>query len=385
MTAEEYEKAKQLFLKDNYSLTKIGNILNINRKELSKKLKKDGLYHGKGYTDKQIQEAVKSLNEGESFESICKKLKVDKTSFSKKLISLGYKEKKHPNLNPNSKFNYDSEEAIDICHDYINGLRIRGLEKKYNLNEKIIYNVLDYYGVERTVPRKYKIDESVFEVIDTEEKAYWLGFLYADGYNSMENIELTLKKEDSYMLENFKTFLRSESPICDRNVKLNDKTFISSRINVSSKKICSDLNKHGCFKNKSLCLKPPTTVPKELVRHFVRGYFDGDGSVGCYNGYTQISFVGTEELLYWIQNELNIYPKKLMKCGNAFEFTFKAIKDIANTYHYLYDDSTIFLLRKKNKFVLPSVENVDSSNNRLLESNIGEVVQFSLFDNTEIT
>ena len=74
-----------------------------------------------------------------------------------------------------------------------------------------------------------------------------------------------------------------------------------------------------------------------------------------------------------------------MKCGNAFEFTFKAIKDIANTYHYLYDDSTIFLLRKKNKFVLPSVENVDSSNNRLLESNIGEVVQFSLFDNTEIT
>lgn len=40
-----------------------------------------------------------------------------------------------------------------------------------------------------------------------------------------------------------------------------------------------DLSKHGCVPNKSLILKFPTTLPNELVNDFIRGYFDGDGSV----------------------------------------------------------------------------------------------------------
>ena len=54
-------------------------------------------------------------------------------------------------------------------------------------------------------------DEHSFDVIDTEEKAYWLGFLYADGNvsNTKNEVGITLQSSDIKHLYKFKTFLKS--------------------------------------------------------------------------------------------------------------------------------------------------------------------------------
>ena len=86
---------------------------------------------------------------------------------------------------------------------------------------------------------KYSYDSNFFEKIDSEAKAYWLGFLYADGYihrnykngkiKSM-SLELSLKSEDRAHLENFLRDIRSNVPIKDKVIKLNDKKYFANRI-----------------------------------------------------------------------------------------------------------------------------------------------------------
>ena len=63
------------------------------------------------------------------------------------------------------------------------------------------------------------------------------------------------------------------------NEKLNNNRQNQYKICVCGTKIHHDLEKHGCVENKSLILQFPTTVPEELMHHFIRGYFDGDGCI----------------------------------------------------------------------------------------------------------
>ena len=141
-----------------------------------------------------------------------------------------------------------------------------------------------------------------FEKIDTEEKAYWLGFLYADGSvgSKEDKIELGLAEKDLKHIEKFKTFMNINNKISYR-----EKTK-SYRMSFRSAKCKQDLIDKGCIPKKSLILDFPNEnqVPKELQRHFIRGYFDGDGSISTpknsygprKNGRT-ISFIGTQDFL----------------------------------------------------------------------------------------
>ena len=114
-----------------------------------------------------------------------------------------------------------------------------------------------------------------FEKIDTEEKAYWLGFLYADGsVGSKENkIELGLAEKDLSQVEKFKQFIGLDNKISYRK---NTKSYRSS---FRSQKCKQDLISQGCVPKKSLILTFPTEqqVSHSLICHFMRGYFDGDG------------------------------------------------------------------------------------------------------------
>ena len=130
-----------------------------------------------------------------------------------------------------------------------------------------------------------------FEKIDSEEKAYWLGFLYADGYISFsENkIELSLAEKDVHHIEKFRDFLGINNRICYRpSVK-------AYRLSFRSDKCKQDLINQGCTPRKSLTLKFPTSkqVPYELIRHFIRGYFDGDGWFSNTKCCFQVGLIGT--------------------------------------------------------------------------------------------
>ena len=210
---------------------------------------------------------------------------------------------------------------------------------------------------------KYQIDDSYFETINTPNKAYWLGFLYADGCVIANNrngkisytLEISLCKEDECHLEKFKMCLKSNAPIKER--KIADK-YLACRINICNKKICEDLIKLGCTPKKSLKLTFPTEdqVSKELIPHFIRGYLDGDGCV--YNGKDgiSISFVGTFEFLSKmseiVNKELGLSKVAIRNSkGKAWDCQWGGLGNAKTWFDYLYNyDDIIFLQRKYEKF-----------------------------------
>lgn len=201
-----------------------------------------------------------------------------------------------------------------------------------------------------------KVDKSIFERIDTEEKAYWLGFLYADGYVSDKGVELTLKAEDLKHIEKFKAFMKSEHKI---SYKKNTNAY---RICITSQEIAQDLINLGCAQCKSLTLTFPSKeqVPEYLIHHFMRGYFDGDGCIAYGQGQYRLSILGTSEFLDkyedYILNILNRTNRNKRRYnGQALSIQYAGTEQVYKIYNFLYKDATIYLNRKYNKFLKNAV------------------------------
>ncbi len=130
--------------------------------------------------------------------------------------------------------------------------------------------------------RKYSFNENFFEEVDTEEKAYILGFLYADG-NVFKSKEFNSIKISMSQLEDSIDILNKITKCLDSNYSLHKVQQPNGKIcynlNLYSTKMGNDLINLGCVENKSLQLNFPTHIKANLIRHFIRGYFDGDGCV----------------------------------------------------------------------------------------------------------
>ena len=203
--------------------------------------------------------------------------------------------------------------------------------------------------------RLQTFNENMFERIDTEEKAYWLGFLFADG--SMSNkkrasLELSLQLSDSSHIEKFIKFLQ-----CDRFVKTDN---FRCRFSVSSKKIYNDLTLLGCTSTKSFTIQFPK-LNSDLIRHFIRGYFDGDGSIvkskkeDMY--YTSVSLCsGSSDFIKQIIIEFNQHTNSHCKqTGYKRPNAELYIICLKNTLcikflNWLYQDASIYLNRKYDRY-----------------------------------
>ena len=213
---------------------------------------------------------------------------------------------------------------------------------------------------------KYKYNKDYFEKINTQEKAYWLGFLYADGcinalykngnLRSM-NLELTLAEVDKVHIEKFAKAIDTNVPIKQKVAKYQGKQYMAYRIIICSTKMCKDLCDLGCFTNKTYYLRLPneSIVPNLYMKDFLRGYFDGDGCVRKrldQTGYT-LTFTGMEMMLKDIRNYLtsnliiNVMPKihkdKRSKASSLYIYGNDNVKDFLN---YLYNNASIYLDRK---------------------------------------
>lgn len=195
-------------------------------------------------------------------------------------------------------------------------------------------------------------NKDIFETIDTEEKAYWLGFLYADGSvgSSRAQIELGLKLEDIDHVQKFKDFIG-----LDNKIGIREKTK-SCRYSFRSSEFKEHLIKQGCFPNKSLILKFPTynQVPKELMKHFMRGYFDGDGWI-CHTDKTEcIGFIGTYDFVSGAMKEFNLKENKIANVhreNGAKRYQLYQKEEFMKFLDLLYSDATIYLERKYQKYL----------------------------------
>lgn len=206
-----------------------------------------------------------------------------------------------------------------------------------------------------------KFDNTVFDVIDTEEKAYWLGFLYADGNVSStdNNVELSLSSVDIEHLEKYRKFLKNKSEVKVGKIKNGTKEYERCRLTVTNKHFKEQLVKLGCVPNKSLVLKFPKDVFEKdsLKYHFIRGYVDGDGCISfTKTGRLVLQIIGTKEFLFEVKTiipEIRWASRDKRWKHNTYALCCSCSKADA-TLTKLYKNSTIYLQRKYNKLAVLS-------------------------------
>lgn len=262
-----------------------------------------------------------------------------------------------------------SQELEKLVQMYTNNMSLREIEKQTGYSRFTLSRAFTRLGVKTTTGnhyRKYFFDFDYFENIDTPTKAYWLGFLYADGCILPVNkygeqaFKLTLGEKDKNILEDFKTDLQSTYPIrYDYSKHKKEPTHqVQVLLEQRSQKTVNDLKRLGCFENKSLKLCFPTKqqVPQKYIYDFIRGYFDGDGSISiCRTEHgsiiANISFTGTKNFITALSSYFqggSVIEDKRKK--NSFYFNLGGNLQVLKAYHLMYDNAERFLSRKYNKF-----------------------------------
>lgn len=250
----------------------------------------------------------------------------------------------------------DIEKIIELYS--VQYKSISYISRLFDCSENKIKKILVSNNIEIRNANFYKskyVDESFFENIDTEEKAYILGFIYADGYISKTTFGIKISAKDYELLKKIKDILHSEHKIgfCINNNgygKGNESCYLS----INNKKLVNSLIENGVVYNKSNILKFPSydIVPEHLIRHFIRGYFDGDGSVYRNNSGLVVSFDGARHFLKYlldILRDVTGTKTDLYKYKNKEHYYIRigGNNQVKMFYDYIYEDSTIFLGRKK--------------------------------------
>lgn len=263
------------------------------------------------------------------------------------------------------------EEKSKIVEYYYNNKNVKmdDISKNINISRRAVSRVLREMGINTRLKNRYLLNHNYFDEIDTEAKAYILGFIYADGFVGNEhynNIVISINDYDIVKC------IAKEIEFTGTIRKTKKGGFKNSRsgysLNFSSKIMADTLRKIGLYPNKSLTISELPNIQKRLMRHFIRGYFDGDGSIllshnSSYyrNGnvvkkyiYPTYNFniLGTENFLKSIVKEANFNYAKIRdtKTKEIKSLNICAKKEFDNIFNYLYSNSTIKLERKYNKW-----------------------------------
>lgn len=250
------------------------------------------------------------------------------------------------------KYVLTNEGLEELKQEYNKGYSQRKIAEKFNVN---VTTVIGWFKEEKipTRKRKYKINENYFENIDSNEKAYWLGFFSADGYVHEERGELTLElqEKDREHLEKFKNAINSNKPLmtilCGEN-----KQFIHYRFVIRCRKMVNDLKKYNVYQRKSLTFIPPSNLEEKYLPYWIIGYMDGDGCIADAKGRVRISFTGTKATLEFIKNYLkssNIIRLE-HRCNNTYQFSPEVDKCESFLKQYSYNNIPYALNRKKKRY-----------------------------------
>jgi len=222
------------------------------------------------------------------------------------------------------------------------------------------------------------MNETFFKEIDNEEKAYWLGMIAADGHIRGNSFYLNFAIKDEEHLDRLRKTLEIEKPLVLRQKVTETKTYYSKRLHFANKIFTACLEMNGIPKGaKSLILKPPSISFRSLRRHWIRGYFDGDGSIGLNTKKSNFIFGVTGTLLVcrYIKdyfNEIcgleldNIYHRSRHH-KDIFRFQVRGNNQVYTILSEMYKDAHVFLERKHDKFLkLIELRNsyTDESNKR---------------------
>lgn len=247
----------------------------------------------------------------------------------------------------NGTISWTKDQVRYIVNKYVEeNQSIKQLSTDFGCSSQAIRAVLR----KQDIPLKgntngYPRNSLYFYDINSADKAYWLGFLYADGCVSEKSNEISCSQKSK---EHLIKLQQAIGAINHKIVTVKDNRFSEECIYycfaIKDKQLHQDLIKWGCIPNKSLILSKIPNIPREYVSHFLRGYFDGDGSLHYLkntNNY-RISFTcGSKEFLEDIRHELqkdNLSIRKDLK-HNVYQLQISGRKQVKKILDYLYKDS----------------------------------------------
>lgn len=319
------------------------------------------------FTEKEIQDIIETYKNTEDID-----LLINKYHTSERSLRQILKENKI-----DRHYGYISNELRErIGKLYLGGFNQRQIVEETLVSEPYIRKYLKEQNIPmRSISERnmrYKRNKHYFDKIDTPNKAYILGLLFADGCNHINHnaITLTLQAEDIDVLEKIKQELQYEG-----NIRFSQKTKPQYKdkyiLCINDEYMSQQLNKIGMVNGKSLVLEFPTCVPMCLINHFIRGYFDGDGCIYLNEKIrkTEICIAGTYDMvkrIYDIAHLMNCpcsicHPKQ---CGESNTYTLRinGYNNVKNFMDWIYYDADIKLNRKYNKY-LDAVELFEGKQN----------------------
>lgn len=259
-----------------------------------------------------------------------------------------------------------------IADEYVNNKKsIMKISKEYGYSNDMVKKILINENVhirDLSESHALEFDKTYFEKIDTPNKAYWLGFIYADGSlssNGLFSIKQGIK--DINVLENFKKDINSEHKITISTSNNGyNKGLQYCVFNIRYKKLYKQLQNLGVNSNKTFDCKFPdeNILPKEYKWDFIRGFFDGDGSAyvshikwkyGEYE-YPSLSFTGTQNMLENILQEVqkhyntNAVVRPYYNDKPVYDLKFGGIELVNCIYHLMYDNAERYTKRKRDIF-----------------------------------
>lgn len=283
-----------------------------------------------------------------------------------------------------NKINKSFGNMTEAEKDYIVDVYFSHKDKKTSelreylgISQRAMLSVFKERNIASKRKNRYRLNEHYFENIDTPAKAYFLGLIYADGYLGEPGIDnLSLSLNDHHILKAFAKELEYDGEIKKTKKGGYENSKEGFRINFSSTIMANDLRRHGLYSNKSLTLSRIPSINKNLKRDFLRGYFDGDGSV-VFSRNTRvfkektyeykkltINLIATHEMIQDIVNTFNIKSYHVVDSktsGLAYlQICKKAI--VIELYNLMYQDADVFLDRKYQKWTesLSALELKDS-------------------------
>lgn len=238
------------------------------------------------------------------------------------------------------KSQLDPNQIISL---YKSGLSSTKIGQMYNVCTHTITNLLNKYNIPRNnLYHNINLIANYWEVIDTKDKAYFLGFLIADGNVIGNAVRLSLNIKDEEILEVFSRVTHNEN-------KLHHDSRNCVIFGVKRQQWVNDLAKYGIIPNKTRTVTEPI-ISDELMPHLLRGLIDGDGWVTSSH---KIGFCGNLQSVTQVQNylvnKLNVYNVKIIQCRKSelYMIQWASKKDFLSICEYIYKDKEDFYLKRK--------------------------------------
>lgn len=392
----EISLAKELYL-EGYSFSEIANRTNHSEWAATKKIQSLGLSNRKTlWTDEDLDKLRDLFNQGLSYSVISKKLGKTVRACQGKAVRLGLKKKECNVWKNNSRAdiwtNEEIEKLLYCAKNYttyseiskIMGRSIKAItyklyELKVHIKEKSNIEISEY-------KRAYSVDDNYFEKINSQKKAYWLGWLITDGYVitklntnrgicNVNSIGLKLQSKDRYVLEDFKKDLNTDisiKTIKDRKAfeytnKITNKTVCikggeQAEFHFSSAKMIQDLAKYGIHQNKTYDVTFPKELESKYYPGFIAGVISGDGCINIKlnHGKTYLLrclIAGTFDLIDNIKNilvkEIGVNPDKKVTKNKDSKclYTLELNQTETIALYYWLQKNGISLMERKNKLI----------------------------------